>query len=89
MGLFSERHDLLRQLNAAQERLESLQDQRNILNERVQNLERETQLLAQREQRLRDALEFVMKNCTAEAPSPWATALEMARGALRETEPKE
>lgn len=87
MGLFSERHDLLRQLNAAQTRLESVQDERNSLADRVRRLEREAQLLGQRERRLREALEFLVDNCSTESDGPWATALEMARAALRETEP--
>lgn len=89
MGLFGERHDLLRQLAAAQAHLESVQDQRNFLDARVRQLEHEAQLLAQRERTLREALEFLVNNCTAESQSPWAAALQMARTALRETEPKE
>lgn len=89
MGLFSERHDLLRQLNAAQARLESVQDERNSLADRVRRLEHEAQLLSQRERRLREALEFLVNNRTADLDSSWATALEMARAALRETDPKE
>ncbi len=88
MGLFGERHDLLRQLAAAQAHLESVQDQRNSLDDRVRRLEHEAQLLAGRERRLREALEFLVNNCTAESHSPWATALQIARTALRETESK-
>lgn len=89
MGLFSERHDLLRQLNAALARLESIQDERNSLANRVRRLEREAQLLSQRERKLREALEFMVNNCNAESSGPWATSLQMARAALRETEPNE
>jgi hypothetical protein len=31
---------------------------------------------------MREALEFMVKNCTAESYSPWSTALLMARAAL-------
>lgn len=86
MGLFGERHDLLRQLAAAQAHLESVQDQRNSLDWRVRKLEQEAQLSASRERSLREALEFLVKNCTAESSSPLATALQMALAALRETE---
>ncbi|MGH9590861.1 MAG: hypothetical protein ACRD25_10710 [Terracidiphilus sp.] len=89
MGLFSERHDLVKQLNAAEARLESVQGERNTLAGQVRRLEHEAQLSAQRERRLREALEFLAKNCTAESDGPWATALQMARAALEETEPKE
>lgn len=89
MGLFGERHDLLKQLAAAQAHLESVQIQRNSLDWRVRKLEHEAQLAANRERGLREALEFLVQNCTAEASSPLATALQMARAALRETESKE
>ena len=89
MGLFSERHDLVRQLNAAEARLESVQGERNLLADRVRRLEHEAQLLAQREGKLKQALEFLVNNCTAESEGPWATALQLARAALHETEPIE
>jgi len=89
MGLFSERHDLVKQLNAAEARLESVQDERNSLADRVRRLEHEAQLLAQRERTLREALQFLVSNCTAEPDGPWTTALQLARAALGETEPKE
>lgn len=40
MGLFSERHDLVKQLNAAEARLESVRGERNALADRVRKLER-------------------------------------------------
>lgn len=89
MGLFSERNDLIKQLNAAEARLETVQAERNNLADRVRRLEHEAQLSAPRERRLREALEFVVKNCTAEADGPWGTALQMAHAALCETEAKE
>lgn len=89
MGLFSERHDLLRQLNAAETRLESVKDERNTLAGHVRKLEHEAQLLAQRERRHREALEFLVNNCTAESDGPWATALQMARVALCDSDQKE
>ena len=89
MGLFSERHDLVRQLNAAEARLESVQAERNSLADRARRLEHDGQLFAQRERRLREALEFLVKNCAAEPDGEWATALQMARAALHETEPNE
>jgi len=89
MGLFSERHDLVRQLNAAEARLESVQAERNSLADRVRRLEHDGQLFAQRERRLREALEFLVNNCIAESGAPWATALQMARAALHETGPNE
>jgi cell division protein FtsB len=89
MGLFGERHDLLRQLADAQARLESLQTQRNALDWRVRKLEHEAELSANRERALRDALELLVKNCNAELSNPLASAVQMARAALRETESKE
>lgn len=90
MGLFSERHDLVKQLNAAEARLESVQGERNSLADRVRRLEHEAQLSGQRERTLREAMEFLVNNCTAESGGgPWATALQMARAALSATEPKE
>jgi uncharacterized protein YdcH (DUF465 family) len=89
MGLFGERHDLLKQLAAAQAHLESVQNQRNSLDWRIRKLEREAQLSVNRERGLRDALEFLVENCTAESCTPLATALQMARAALRETDSKE
>ena len=89
MGLFSERHDLVKQLNAAEARLESVRGERNTLVGRVRSLEHEAQLSTQREGKLREALQFLVSNCTAEPDGPWATALQMARVALGETGPKE
>jgi uncharacterized protein YdcH (DUF465 family) len=88
MGLFSERHDLVKQLNAAEARLESVQGERNSLADRVRRLEHEAQLLGQRERTLREAMEFLVNNCSAEPDGPWATALQMARAALSATEPE-
>lgn len=34
---------------------------------------------------LREAAQFLVKNCTAETYSPWDTALKMARAALEHT----
>lgn len=90
MGLFGERHDLLRQLAAAQTHLESVQDQRNSLDARVRRLEREAQLLAGRELRLREALEVLVSSCAMESCGPGAAAaLQMARAVLHETAPEE
>lgn len=89
MGLFGERHDLMKQLADAQARLEFIQTQRDSLNWQVRKLEQEAELSATRERALREALEFLVNNCTAEPASPLATAVQMARAALRETEPKE
>lgn len=88
MGLFSERNDLIKQLNAAEARLESVQSERNILAGRVRKLEHEAQISVERDQRLREALEFLVNNCTAESGGPWATALQMARAALLEAAAK-
>jgi uncharacterized protein YdcH (DUF465 family) len=88
MGLFSERHDLVKQLNAAETRLESVQGERNSLADRVRRLEHEAQLLGQRERTLREALEFLVNNCTAESGGPSATALQMAGAALNTTKPE-
>ena len=89
MGLFSERNDLIKQLNAMEARLESVKGERNSLAGRVRSLEQEAQLLAQREGKLREALQFLVSNCTAEQDGPWTTALQMARTALGGTELKE
>lgn len=89
MGLFGERHDLLKQLAAAQAHLESVQDQRNLLDARVRRLEHEAQLSVRRERTLREALELLVNNCPAETYGPCGPAFQMARAVLSETEPKE
>ena len=88
MGLFSERHDLVKQLNAAEARLESVGAERDSLAGRVRGLEHEARLLGQRERTLREAMEFLVNNCSAEPDGPWGTALQMARAALSATEPE-